>query len=120
MPKPEAVGESQGAFLPSESDTPRSIRGPLRYQISTSSPQLEAGTKFSIYTRITNPYDVPVTITSVTTLLPVEFVDVAVLERARRKQKINQLIKTAQEARAGKQSRNVLTALLGKLHTTTV
>jgi branched-subunit amino acid transport protein AzlD len=78
--------------------TPRSIRGPLRYQITTSSPQLEAGTKFSIYTRLTNPYDVPVKITAVTTLLPVEFIDVASLEKTQRKRKIVQLINSVQGA----------------------
>jgi hypothetical protein len=78
-------------------EKPRSIRGPLRYQITTSSPQLEAGTKFSIYTRITNPYDVSVKIKSVTTLLPVEFADVALLERSERKRKIVGLIRSVQE-----------------------
>ena len=74
----------------------RHIRGPLRYQITTSSPQLEAGTKFSIYTRITNPYDVPVNIDSVTTTLPVEFINVDALERAERKHKIVALIRSVQ------------------------
>ncbi|WP_353072437.1 hypothetical protein [Tunturiibacter gelidiferens] len=83
-----------GPVLTPPTDKQRSIRGPLRYQISTSSPQLEAGTKFSIYTRITNPYDVPVKITSVTTLLPVEFIDVAVLERSYRNRRIARTINT--------------------------
>jgi hypothetical protein len=49
------------------------FRGPLRYEIETSVPQLQAGTKFTVYVRITNPYDVPVTVLGVDTLLPVEF-----------------------------------------------
>jgi len=49
------------------------FRGPLRYEIETSSSILEAGRMFSIFLRITNPYDVPVTISSVDTQLPVEF-----------------------------------------------
>jgi len=64
---------------------------------------LEAGTKFSIYTRITNPYDVSVKITSVTTLLPVEFIDVALLERAERKHKILGLMRSVQGFAAGQE-----------------
>src|SRR5947208_9435727 len=74
----------------------RSIRGPLRYQITTSSPQIEAGTKFSIYTRITNPYDVPVMINAVTTLLPVEFLDIALLERENKKRALIDRIRLVQ------------------------
>ena len=77
----------------------------MRYQITTSAPQLEAGTKFSIYTRITNPYDVPVTIKSVTTLLPVEFRDIALLERANRKHKILELISSVQRDQAEPEGR---------------
>lgn len=54
-----------------------SIRGPLRYNIETSSTQIEAGKKFSISIQITNPYDVPVTIHDVNTQLPVELIDPA-------------------------------------------
>ena len=53
--------------------TPRTIRGPLRYALETSSPQVEAGKEFSVTIQITNPYDVPVTIYHVGTTLPVEF-----------------------------------------------
>jgi hypothetical protein len=51
------------------------FRGPLRYEIETSSTILEAGKMFSVFLRITNPYDVPVTISSVETQLPVEFLE---------------------------------------------
>ncbi|MFL6635845.1 MAG: hypothetical protein ACJ8HJ_26395 [Massilia sp.] len=51
------------------------FRGPLRYEIETSSSILEAGKMFSVFLRITNPYDVPVTISSVQTQLPVEFLE---------------------------------------------
>jgi len=37
-----------------------------------------------------------VQITSVTTLLPVEFIDVAILERIERKQKLVELVKAVQ------------------------
>jgi hypothetical protein len=49
------------------------IRGPLRYEVETSSPSLEAGKIFTIYLRITNPYDVPVEVQDVRFELPVEF-----------------------------------------------
>ena len=52
-----------------------SMRGPLKYNIETSSPQIEAGKKFSISMQITNPYDVPVAVHDVNTQLPVELVD---------------------------------------------
>jgi hypothetical protein len=52
-----------------------SFRGPLRYEIETESSQLEAGAPFNIFVRITNPYDVEVTVLSVATLLPAEFKD---------------------------------------------
>src|SRR5215510_9772155 len=51
----------------------RNIRGPLRYVLETSSPQVEAGKKFSITIQIINPYDVPVRIYGVSTTLPIEF-----------------------------------------------
>ena len=51
------------------------FRGPLRYEVETSSPSLEAGKIFSIFLRITNPYDVPVVIRLVGFALPVEFDD---------------------------------------------
>jgi|GEM_PF-5170688 len=49
------------------------VRGPLRYQVTTSSPQLEAGRAFSVYVKITNPYPVPVKIQQINSRLPVEF-----------------------------------------------
>jgi hypothetical protein len=53
----------------------KSIRGPLRYDVETSSPQMEAGKKFSVTMQITNPYDVPVTIYDLNTQLPIELKD---------------------------------------------
>jgi hypothetical protein len=52
-----------------------SFRGPLRFELETSSSTLEAGRAFSVFFRIANPYDVPVKIISVDTELPVEFCD---------------------------------------------
>ena len=54
--------------------SPTSIRGPLKYTIDTSSPQVEAGKRFSVSVRVTNPYDVPVVLYEVETKLPAKFV----------------------------------------------
>jgi len=51
------------------------FRGPLRYQMETSTTILEAGKIFSVFICITNPYDVPVTIVSVDTQLACEFLE---------------------------------------------
>jgi hypothetical protein len=52
-----------------------SFRGPLRYEIETASTQIEAGSPFSIFVRINNPYDIPVKIQSVAAILPSEFMN---------------------------------------------
>jgi hypothetical protein len=52
-----------------------SFRGPLRYEVEMASTQLEAGTPFSIFVRITSPYDVRVTVVKIPAMLPVEFKD---------------------------------------------
>jgi hypothetical protein len=57
------------------SNTEQSFRGPLKYTVETSAPQLEAGRNTSIFLLITNPYDVPVTIVSAQTKVPVDFKD---------------------------------------------
>jgi hypothetical protein len=59
-----------------------SIRGPLKFSTETSSPQLEAGKRFSVSLRITNPYDVPVEIHRIETKLPAKFISVS-LRRGR-------------------------------------
>jgi hypothetical protein len=41
--------------------------------VETSSTQLEAGRKFTVFLKVTNPYDVPVEILEVETQLPIEF-----------------------------------------------
>lgn len=88
MPNDIDVGQQSGAVsAPARSsrkpDLPQDagnfdkgkFRGPLRYEIETSSTVLEAGSLFSVFLRITNPYDVPVTIFNVETQLPVEFLE---------------------------------------------
>ena len=52
------------------------VRGSLRLNVSTSSPQVGAGSDFSIFVVIQNPFDVPITIHQVQTHIPVELLDV--------------------------------------------
>src|SRR5262249_4160456 len=51
------------------------LRGALKLEASTSSPIVSAGTDFSIYVVIRNPFPVPVTIHSTETHIPVELAD---------------------------------------------
>jgi hypothetical protein len=66
---------------------PGPTRGSLRLNASASSAQIVAGSDFSIFVNIQNPYDVPITIYKVDTHIPIELLDVngRRLERARRK-----------------------------------
>jgi len=67
-------------------DSSLQIRGPLRYQVETSTPQIEAGKEFSVFIRITNPYDVEAKLKGVTTKLPAKFQDIEALNRERKKE----------------------------------
>jgi hypothetical protein len=52
------------------------IRGALRIQVKTSSAELQAGVVFSVFVKISNPFETEVTIDNVSCLIPVEFKDV--------------------------------------------
>ena len=58
----------------SRNDSP--VRGSLRLTVNSASPQVMAGTDFSIFVVIQNPFDIPVTIHQVQTHIPVELMDV--------------------------------------------
>jgi hypothetical protein len=62
------------------------IRGALKLAVSASSPQVSAGSHFSIFVNIQNPYDVPITIYQVQTHIPIELIDInsRFIEHARR------------------------------------
>ena len=62
-------------------------RGKLNFKITTSSNQIEAGKEFSISVSIANPFDIPVTIKSVATKLPIEFIDVT-RERIKKQERL--------------------------------
>lgn len=59
---------------PSKPDEPL-LRGALKLEAATSTPIVSAGTEFSIYVVIRNPFPVPVTIYSTETHIPVELSD---------------------------------------------
>lgn len=73
---------------------PASGRGPLRYQIETSSPQIEAGKNLSLFVKVTNPYDIPVVINNLTTRLPTEFIDRTSVEKERTKKQLTDKMTT--------------------------
>lgn len=66
--------------------------GPLRFQVETSSQQIEAGKEFSIYVKVTNPYAVPVSINNVSTKLPFEFVNVTAEKLEKEKKELESII----------------------------
>ena len=51
------------------------LRGALKLETSTSTPVISAGSEFSIYVIIRNPFPVPVTIYSTETHIPIELSD---------------------------------------------
>ena len=70
------------------------VRGTLKVEIGTSSTVLEAGRPFSVLVTIQNPFDVPVEITAVTTVVPIEFID---LERRKYEHERDQSLSRAQK-----------------------
>jgi len=69
------IFQSTVVNIAAEKETPAPVsRGDLKIEVELSKPYLVAGTEFSIFVKITNPYDVPVVIKSVETHIPVELV----------------------------------------------
>ena len=70
--------------VPSEQRSTRaSARGLLELSTSASKTLLTAGDEFSVFVTVRNPYDVPVTLYTVETQIPVEFEDVVWKQRRR-------------------------------------
>jgi len=67
--------------------------GALRFSIEASSQQIEAGKEFSLYVKVTNPYDVPVAINNVSTKLPIEFVNITAERLHKEKKELDTKIK---------------------------
>jgi hypothetical protein len=61
--------------LTATAKAPMYTRGSLKIDVVTSEPVITASGDFSILVNITNPYDVPVTLYSVQTHMPVELID---------------------------------------------
>jgi hypothetical protein len=51
------------------------IRGSVQVEISTSTDGLVAGESFSIFVKVHNPFEVPIEIDSIRTILPINFMD---------------------------------------------
>jgi thiamine transporter ThiT len=63
--------------LPSERMNAAPVsRGDLKIEVEVSKPLIVAGEQFSVFVSITNPFDVPVVVYSVETMIPVELVPV--------------------------------------------
>jgi hypothetical protein len=70
--------------IPSEQNTaPTTSRGDLQIQVSASKPTIVAGEEFSVFVVINNPFEVPVTLYSVETQIPVELVDIVGRQKRR-------------------------------------
>ncbi len=63
------------APAPESASATKFLRGPLKYEVETSAPQIEAGKSFSVYVRVTNPYESPVTLVGISLPIPAEFRD---------------------------------------------
>ena len=62
--------------------TPSPIRGAIRTLIKNSADAIAAGTEFSVFVTIQNPFEVPLTLRQVSTHIPTEFVDLDQYARA--------------------------------------
>jgi len=74
----------------SKTSTETPVRGSLRLTVTTSSTKVGAGSDFSIFVIIQNPFDIPITIYQVQTHIPIELIDVngARLDWARRENEL--------------------------------
>ncbi|QDV15627.1 hypothetical protein Pan153_02430 [Gimesia panareensis] len=69
-------------------DSPSPIRGAIRTLIKNSTDTIAAGTEFSVFVTIQNPFEVPLTLRQVSTHIPTEFVD---LDQYARAQQVTEL-----------------------------
>lgn len=81
--------------------------GKLKYAIKTSFDNIEAGKEFSIFVNITNLYDVPVKIESVSTKLPIEFINVEQEKIVNQTQVIEEKIKQVFKQRIPKLNNDI-------------
>lgn len=76
------------------------IRGAIRASVSTSTEDVVAGKQFSIFVKVQNPFDLPMTIFSISTHLPVELVDMSQQLLAGQRRELEQQIVEINQAGA--------------------
>ncbi len=70
--------------IPSQQFSPPTmLRGDLHVRVSASKPTVVAGQEFSVFVVVNNPFEVPITLYSVETQIPVEIVDIVEKQRRR-------------------------------------
>lgn len=71
---PAGDSAATAAAAPAPASSP--VRGIPGLTVAASSPQTTAGSDFSIFVLVQNPFDVPVTVHNVQTHIPVELIDI--------------------------------------------
>ena len=66
--------------MPARSAQP-AIRGAIKVSVDTSTSDLVGGQNFTVFVTVTNPFEVPISLTQVSTNLPPEFFDLDRLDR---------------------------------------
>lgn len=61
----------------------RAIRGAIKTSVETSTPDLVGGQDFTIFVTVSNPFEVPIALSRVSTNLPAEFIDLDRLDQER-------------------------------------
>lgn len=82
-------------------------RGALQVLVMPNTAIISAGNSFSVAVSIINPFDIPITVRSVSTLLPVDLYDIALASRLREKMQAEQKLNSIREdflRQIGKQS----------------
>jgi hypothetical protein len=75
-PLPETPTQSTGE-TESRRDPSVPMRGAVRIEVKTSLTEVHAGSEFTVFAKITNPFDTPLLIKSVVFSPPVEFREVS-------------------------------------------
>src|SRR5262245_30466641 len=72
-------------------------RGALQVSVSPNTSIISAGSNFSIAVSISNPFDIPITIGSVSTLLPVDLCDTVLASKVAERQRAEQRLEATRE-----------------------
>jgi len=72
--------------LPSEKMSAAAVsRGDLKIEVDVSKPLIVAGEEFSVFVSITNPFEVPIVIHKVETMIPIELKAISVIKESSEK-----------------------------------